>query len=108
MPSHCLDWPQGSLLNNAFLNVDEVSGKEAGHNLGTANITLAALPVLGTQVAALLGTGDTTVRLSHDINGKARTLVAIDVGPEDFSSATTDTIGREYTATPDTAFSFGI
>jgi hypothetical protein len=75
------------LINNAVRNIDQgAAGKEVGYDLATGTVTLTTQPVLGTQHSQLLAVGSTTIRLSHDINGRARTLATVDIGPEDFSS----------------------
>ncbi len=99
-----------NIINNALLNIDAgaAAGTELNYNLATGTVTLLTLPVLGTSHAQLLAAGSTSIRVSHDINGKARTAPTVDIGPEEFSAVTTSTNGRAYSANPDVAFNFGI
>jgi hypothetical protein len=73
-----------ALKNNVFYDVDQNAGFDAGYNLGTSQGTIAAAYTL-TSTQTGLQAGDTTIRLSHDINGKRRTSGTPYIGPVDFS-----------------------
>lgn len=72
--------------NNAYYNVLDFTGQTRGYNLDPAKQTPGSLPALGVSQSQFLQTGTTDVMLSHDINGKRRTVATPDLGPVDFSS----------------------
>lgn len=75
-----------ALKNNAYKNITQGTSldSQAGN---TANpVTLSSMPVFGTENAQLLGAGYTGIVLSHDINGKPRTVSPPDIGSIDYSS----------------------
>jgi len=82
--------------NNALYGITQATGVERGYDLTTSPVVITTpAPVFNTSHADLLAAGNTTLMLSHDINGKRRLVSTPDIGPVDFSSVTpTGSYGR--------------
>ena len=72
--------------NNAYYNVAQFSNQTRGYNLDPAPQTPGSFPSLNVSQSQYLLHGTTDVVVSHDINGKRRTVSPPDIGPVDFSS----------------------
>lgn len=74
------------IINNAYRGVTQDAGLERGYDLDAGSKTLASDTSFGMPHQQLIQGGTTYIMLSHDINGKARTVSPPDIGPVDFSS----------------------
>lgn len=78
---------QDNLKNNGYYNCRQYANKSNGYDNDAGKIILTSPMVLGTPNAQLKMAGNTSLGLSHDINGNPRTVSPPDVGPEDWSSS---------------------
>ena len=76
----------GYMLGNAYYNWPLDSGQVRGYDTDNYRVDLTGEPEAGTSYPELLTPGYTGIILSHDINGKPRTVSTPDIGPIDFSS----------------------
>ena len=77
----------GNLTNNAFFGVTQDAGDARGYDNDSAEIALAAMPVPGVSVDALVAAGTTRHVGDYDGNFRRRSNARPSVGPFEFLAA---------------------